>query len=88
MGGVIFRYTTDISLFAAFVSAVVLIESHFVAVKKFGSDFGSSAGKLTALLTVLTVLVSSAVALSSEKNISDYSPDAYIKLRDFFVFWS
>lgn len=88
MGGVIFRYTSDILLFAAFVSAAILLEIKDIAAEKYGSNSASAVKKGVILLTAATVIVSAAVAVSINGNLARYSPDMHLALRDFFVFWS
>ena len=88
MGGVIFRYTSDILLFAAFVSAAILLEASDIAAEKYGSNFASAFKKGIILLTAATVVVSSAITVSINGNLARYSPDMHLALRDFFVFWS
>ncbi len=88
MGGVIFRYTADLTLFAAFVSAAVLFESCSLAREKYGADFACTARKAAVMLVAATVAVTGAVAVSINGNLSSYSPDLHLALRDFFVFWS
>ncbi len=88
MGGVIFRYTSDILLFAAFVSAVILLEVSAIASEKYGSEFGGRVKKGIILLTAATAAISAAVTVSIDGNLTEYSPDLHLALRDFFVFWS
>lgn len=88
MGGVIFRYTADLLPFAAFVSAAVLFEIYRIAKKKYGEAFARTAEKGIFILTGLTVIVVSSVAVSINGNLVSYSPDIHLALRDFFVFWS
>ncbi len=88
MGGVIFRYTSDILLFAAFVSAAILLEISGIAGEKYGEKFAHTAKKGICLLVAATVIVSAAVTVSINGNLEQYSPDLHLALRDFFVFWS
>lgn len=88
LGGVIFRYTTDITFFAAFISAVVLLEFCALMREKHGEDFGHTVGKCIAALTAVTAVIVFAVSVSVNINLSHYDPDVYLAIKDFFVFWS
>lgn len=88
MGGVIFRYTADILLFAAFVSAAILFEIIGIAGEKYGAEFAHKVKKVICLLTAATVVISASVTLSINGNLVEYSPDLHLAFRDFFVFWS
>lgn len=88
MGGVIFRYTSDILLFAAFVSAVILLEFCNLMHEKYGDAFASAVKKGITALVAATVAVSLAVSVSINGNLVAYDPDIHIAIRDFFVFWS
>ncbi len=88
LGGVIFRYTTDITLFAAFISAVILLEFSAVMREKHGENFGHTVKKCITGLTAVTVVIVFAVSLSLNINLSEYDPDVYMATKDFFVFWS
>ncbi len=88
LGGVIFRYTADILLFAAFLSAVILIEFSALMSEKYGGSFGHTVRKCVVALTAVTVIISVAVSVSLNVNLAVYSPDVYLSIKDFFVFWS
>lgn len=88
LGGVIFRYTTDLALFAAFVCAVVLLEFCAVMHEKYGDGFSHTAGKYVTGLTAITVMIVAGISLSLNVNLAEYDPDVYTALKDFFVFWS
>ena len=88
LGGVIFRYTADITLFAAFISAVILLEFYYVVREKHGDNIGHTVKKCIFGLTAITVVIVSAVSLSLNLNLADYDPDIYMAVKDFFVFWS
>lgn len=88
LGGVIFRYTADISLPAALISAVILLE----AVSIWQSERSASAVKLAKkcvlALVGVTICISLSASLMINGNLTAYSPDFYVAARDFFVFWS
>ncbi len=88
LGGVIFRYTSDILLFAAFVSAAVLLEFCSLMQEKYGNGIASAAKKGVTVIAVATAAVSLATAVMLNGNLVPYNPDIYIALREFFVFWS
>ncbi len=88
MGGVIFRYTSDILLFASFVSAAILLEMQEIAREKYGKKIDSAVKKGVVLLAAATFVISAAMAVSINGNLEQYSPDLHLALRDFFVFWS
>lgn len=88
LGGVIFRYTSDVLLFAAFVSAVILLEFSALVHEKHGGEVSSAVKKGITAVTAATVAVSLAVAVSINGNLVSYDPDIYIAMREFFVFWS
>lgn len=88
LGGVIFRYTADISLPAALISAVILLESVFLLQEKYPAEIAKSAKKCALAVVGITVCISLAASLMINGNLTEYSPDFYIAARDFFVFWS
>ena len=88
LGGVIFRYTSDILLFAAFLSAVLLLEFSSLMREKYGDGFAHTAGKCITALVAVTAVISAAVSVSLNANLAVYDPDVYIAMKDFFVFWS
>jgi len=88
LGGVIFRYTTDLTLFAAFTASVILIEFCAVMHEKYGDDFRHTVGKCIAGLTSATVVIVFALTLCLNINFAEYEPDVYMAAKDFFVFWS
>lgn len=88
LGGVIFRYTADLTLFAAFVSAIILLEVFALMRKKYGEEAGNTAGKYITVFTAVTVVIVFALTLSLNVNFAEYDPDVYMAVKDFFVFWS
>lgn len=88
MGGVIFRYTADITLLAAFVSAVILLEICALVQKNHTAEVSGIAEKSVAVLTGSNVLVSSLASIMLNGNLAVYDPDIYIAIKEFFVFWN
>lgn len=88
LGGVIFRYTADISLFAALVSAAILLEICLLLQKHCQENVARTAKKSVMVLTAVTACISLAVAISHNGNFVEYDPDIYLAIKNFFVFWS
>lgn len=88
LGGVIFRYTADILLFAAFLSAVILLEICPLMGEKYGAGFAKALKKGAVMLTAATVIISFAVSVSINSNLVSWDPDVHLSVSDFFVFWS
>jgi len=88
LGGVIFRYTTDIMLFAAFVSSVLLLEFLALMRGKYGDGFAKTSAKCITALVGVTAVIVFAVSISLNGNFVEYSPEIYLAMKDFFVFWS
>ena len=88
LGGVIFRYTSDIAPAAAFACAFIAMSVCARAGEKNSPHFESAFKKGVAVISVLTVAVISAVGISLNGNLIQYAPDVYVSLKDFFVFWN
>lgn len=88
LGGVIFRYTADISLPAAFLSAIILLEAVLIWQNEHSVKAARLAKKCVLALVGITACVSLSASLMINGNLTAYSPDFYIAARDFFVFWS
>lgn len=88
LGGVIFRYTADISLAAALVSAVVLLEICTYIQKNSDEAISCAVKGGVLLLTAVTVCISLASCLQLNGNLRSYSPEIYEGLKNLFVFWS
>ncbi len=82
LGGVIFRYTADISLIAAFISAVILLE---ISVIINDLNYASVFKKTTVAFCAVSVIVSLAASIQLNGNLVSYEPDIYVALKDFFV---
>lgn len=87
LGGVIFRYTADISLLAAFLSAVVALEACECLWDKHGQGAAKMLKYGIASLGAATVFVTAASMLICHTNTLDYSPSIFAAIKDFFVFW-
>lgn len=88
MGGVIFRYTTDISLVAAFVSAAVILEACFILQRDYPANVACVSKKAVTAGVALTAVFCIAVAISLNGNFVEYDPDYYCAFKDFFAFWN
>ncbi len=87
LGGVIFRYTADISLLAAFLSVIIAMEAGEFVWDKHGEGAAKMVKHAVAVLGGLTVLVAMGSTLIRHTNTLYYSPVLFDKLKDFFVFW-
>lgn len=88
MGGVIFRYTADILLIAAFVAAAVVIETTRIVQDNYDAAVSLVAKKIVSFAVVLTAVVCFAVSLSINEDLLAYDPDYYCAFKDFVSFWS
>lgn len=88
LGGVIFRYTSDISLAAALVSAVILLEICTAVEKSRYAEMSSAVKKAAAALTAVTVIIIAAATVQLNGNLKSYDPDIYLAMKEFFVIWS
>lgn len=88
LGGVIFRYTADISLLAAFVSAVIIMEICLILQKNHEKSVSSAAKKTVAAVTCITAAVAVFAAMAQNGNFVEYDPDIYLALKDFVIFWN
>ncbi len=88
MGGVIFRYTADITLLAGFVSAVILLEICRTVQENYAPEVSRTVKKFAVLLTAVTVIISVFASLMLNGNLAFYDPDIYLAIKEFFVFWN
>lgn len=88
LGGVIFRYTTDISLSAAIISAIILLEVCTYIQKNANPEISRGAKAAVIALVAVTAYISLAASVQMNVNIREYSPEIYEGLKNFFVFWS
>lgn len=88
LGGVIFRYTSDISLAAAFISAVILMELCTSLQQNESKKVSSAVKGGAVVLAAMTVIISLASCIQLNGNLVAYDPDIYDTLKNFFVVWS
>ncbi len=84
LGGVIFRYTCDLTLLGAFAAMAISF-----SICEDASDGGEAVGKkvgyaLSAAM-LLSLLMSLSLAMSLNTNLTTYDPRAYIIFKDLFV---
>lgn len=88
LGGVIFRYTSDISLVAAFLSAVILMEICTDTQQSESKKVSGAVKGATVVLSAVTSVISLASCVQLNGNLVAYDPDIYNALKNFFVIWS
>ncbi len=87
-GGVIFRYTADLTVVAAFVSAAIISEICLILQRDYHDYVSRAVKKGACALTFSTAAVSSLAAVMVNGNLVSFYPDVHMAIRDFFVFWS
>lgn len=87
-GGVIFRYTADLTVLAAFVSAAVICEICLIIQRDYDTRISRIAKKSVFALTGATAALSSLAALMINGNFVSFYPAVHTAIRDFFVFWN
>lgn len=85
LGGVIFRYTSDISLASALLSAVVILEICTHIQNNSSAEISRAAKIGVVAVTAVTVCISLASCVQLNGNIRAYSPDIYEGLKNFFI---
>lgn len=88
LGGVIFRYTADISLAAAFISAVILLEICTSIQQSEKSSTAFTAKVAATALSVISAVIMLAVCIHREGNLISYNPEIYCELKKLFTIWS
>ena len=88
LGGVIFRYTADIALFAAFISAAVMGELCGISEENHGGAIAKTTKKTVLAVCILTVIIGFFSMFIMTGNMVTYSPDFYEAAEEFFVFWN
>lgn len=87
-GGVIFRYTADLTVAAAFVSAAIISEICLIIQRDYQDRVSRAAKKCACALTASTVVICSLAAVMVNKNLVQFNPEIHMAIRDFFVFWN
>ena len=87
-GGVIFRYTADLTVVAAFISATVISEICLVLQRDYHGYVSRAVKKGVCVLTASTAGICSFAAVMVNKNLVSFNPEIHMAIRDFFVFWN
>ncbi len=87
-GGVIFRYTADLTVLAAFTAAAVISEICLILQRDYHDYVSRTAKKAVCILTASTAAVVSFVSVMHNGNFVSFYPDVHMAIRDFFVFWN
>lgn len=87
-GGVIFRYTADLTVLAAFVSAAVISEICLILQRDYHDYVSRTAKKSVCALTASTAVISFLAAVMINGNLVSFYPAVHTAIRDFFVFWN
>lgn len=87
-GGVIFRYTADITALAAFVSAAVIMEICLMLETDCHAYVSRAAKKGVCALSASTAAVCSFASVMLNGNLVSFYPAVHTAIRDFFVFWN
>ena len=87
-GGVIFRYTADLTVLAAFTAAAVISEICLILQRDYHDYVSCAAKKGACVLTASTAVISSLAAVMINGNLVSFYPAVHTAIRDFFVFWN
>lgn len=88
LGGVIFRYTADFSLVAAFLAAVTVLEAADTVLGRFGKDGYLLFRKGLFALGGANSAVALGAALMTHANLVSPAPFYFEMLKNAFVFWN
>lgn len=88
LGGIIFRYTADISMICALTSAGILMELYSLLRREKKDQLLPLFKKGSVLLCFFGTVTAFASSLSLNANLSSYLPEVYEDIRSFFVFWN
>ena len=87
-GGVIFRYTADLTVLAAFTAAAVISEICLVLQRDYHGYVSCAAKKGVCGLTASTAAVTVLASVMLNGNLASFYPAVHTAIRDFFVFWN
>lgn len=88
LGGIIFRYTSDISVVAAFLAAVIMLETAETALQEFGKDGYAVFKKAAYCLGGANAATAMGAMLAESGNFVSASPVVFERIREIFVFWN
>ena len=84
LGGVIFRYTCDLTLLAAFASMAILYAVYEDVSEHCTGSAAATLNIAAVLLLAVSAVMSISLAFSLNGNLTDYSPEAYVLFKSFF----
>ncbi len=87
-GGVIFRYTSDITVLAAFTSAAVISELCLILQRDYDGYVSCFAKKCVCGAVGATAIISFFSSVMINGNLASFHPAVHTAIRDFFVFWN
>lgn len=86
LGGVIFRYTCDLTLLGAFAAMAVMFSLHEDMEERDGTGvLGKRSAYVCAAVCIISFIMSLSLAMSLNTNLTAYDPRAYIGFRDLFL---
>ncbi len=88
LGGVIFRYTADLSLVAAFLAGVVALETADSVLMQFGQKGYRLFRNGLFALGGANAVTAAGMTLMESGNLVSASPVIFERIRDIFVFWN
>lgn len=87
-GGVIFRYTADLTVLCAFVSAIIISEICLIFQRDYHDYVSRAVKKVICFITASTAAVSALASVMINVNLVPFSPEVHMAIRDLFVFWN
>lgn len=87
LGGIIFRYTADISLIGAIASAAVILQLFSICLLENKAETGKIIKGSSAALCGANAFVTMASMLMFNANLVNYYPSIFEYFRSFVVFW-
>lgn len=85
LGGVLFRYTCDLTLLGAFAAVVIMFSlCEDVAELDGEGRLARSLGRALSVLVIISAVISLTLAFSINVNMTSYSPKAYDVFRELF----
>lgn len=85
LGGVIFRYTCDLTLMGAFAAMAVAFALSEDVDGRGDELICRRSGYVSAAVFALSLLISLSLAMSLNTNLTAYDPSAYVTFRDLFM---
>ena len=88
LGGVIFRYTADLSLLAAFLAGAIALETADSVLEHFGVKGYKVFRNTLFVLGIANAAVAAGMALMESGNLVSASPVLQEQIKEIFVFWN